>query len=67
MDKMIQNRHRKEGWMGIEEDEEFSPHLAHFRLFYSIAGWNYSKLIFLFLFFKILITFRLKTPDLILI
>ena len=35
MDKINQNRHRKEGWEGIEEGEELSPHLAHFRfLFY---------------------------------
>ena len=65
MDKIIQNRHKKEGWEGIEEGQEIFPHLGHFRFFRFIAGWNYSKLTFLF--FKILINFRLKTPDLILI
>ena len=35
MDKINQNRHRKEGSDGIEEGEELSPHLDHFRfLFY---------------------------------
>ena len=57
MDKIIQNRHRKEGWEGIEEGEEFSTHLAHFPFFfYFIAGWNYNKLNF----FKILVLFDLK-------
>ena len=46
MDKMIQNKHRKEGWEGVEEGGEFSPHLTHFRFFVFITGWNYSKLIF---------------------
>ena len=51
MDKIIQNRHRKEGWEEVEEEwrvfSSFSPLL--FLLF--IAGWNYSKLIFLFILF----------------
>ena len=51
MDKIIQNRHSKEGWEQVEEGWRvffsFSP-----LPFIFIDGWNYSKLIILFLFFK---------------
>ena len=51
-DKIIQHRHRKEEWEGIEEGWRvfslFSP-LPVF-LFHFIAGWNNSELIFYFYF-----------------
>ena len=60
MDKIIQNRHRKEGWEGIEEGWRVFSSLSPLPVFFFIAGWNYSKLIFIFLFFKFEIHFDLN-------
>ena len=39
MDKINKNRHRKEGWEGIEGGgEDLSRHLAHFRFFILLSG-----------------------------
>ena len=47
MDKIIQNRLRKEGWEGIEEGWRVFSSFSQLPVFYFIAGWNHSKLIFL--------------------
>ena len=50
MDKIIQNRDRKEGWEGVDEgwrvSSLFRP-LPAFSFLVFITGWNYSKLNFL--------------------
>ena len=44
MDKIIQNRHRKEGWEGVEEVvKSFFPISPTSVFFCFITGWNYSK------------------------
>ena len=48
IDKIIQNRHRKEGWEGVEEEGRVFSSFSPLPVFF-IAGWNYSKLIFYFL------------------
>ena len=45
MDIIIQNRHRKQGWEGIEERWRVFSSFSPFQ-FFLIAGWNYRKLIY---------------------